>query len=110
MQWYVSQNRKTSGPFDEQRLIMLLQWGKVSRNAFICDEQCSAWIPIKCSAFAPLLPRPAELASAQDGPGAYVAPTRARRVYGALAVALRTRHALVAVSSALIVGLLMASI
>ncbi len=109
MQWYVSQNRKTSGPFDEQRLIMLLQWGKVSRNAFICDEQCSAWIPIKCSAFAPLLPRPAELAGAPEG-ACVAAPTRARRVYGALAVALRTRHALVAVSSALIVGLLMASI
>jgi uncharacterized protein DUF4339 len=58
MQWYVSQRGKSSGPFDEQRLAMLVQWGKVSSNAFICDEQLSVWIAIKRSAFAPLLPPP----------------------------------------------------
>jgi hypothetical protein len=56
MQWYVSQNGKTTGPFDEERLAMLVHWGKISRNAFICDKQLSAWIGIRCSAFARLLP------------------------------------------------------
>ena len=56
MQWYVSQNGKTTGPFDEERLAMLVHWGKISRNAFICDKQLSAWIAIRCSAFAQLLP------------------------------------------------------
>jgi hypothetical protein len=55
-QWYVSQNGKTSGPYSEERLKVMLQWGKVSREAYICDEQCSTWIAIKRSAFAPLFP------------------------------------------------------
>jgi hypothetical protein len=53
--WYVSQNGKTVGPYPEERLKVLVQWGKVSREAYICDEQCSSWIAIKRSAFAPLL-------------------------------------------------------
>jgi hypothetical protein len=53
--WYVSQNGKTVGPYPEERLKVLAQWGKVSREAYICDEQCSSWIAIKRSAFAPLL-------------------------------------------------------
>jgi uncharacterized protein DUF4339 len=53
--WYVSQNGKTVGPYPEERLKVLVQWGKVSREAYICDEQCSTWIAIKRSAFAPLL-------------------------------------------------------
>jgi hypothetical protein len=56
MQWYVSQNGKTTGPFDEERLAMLIHWGKISRNAFICDRQLSAWIAIRCSAFGAMLP------------------------------------------------------
>jgi GYF domain 2 len=56
MQWYVSQKGKTTGPFDEERLAMLVQWGRISRDAFICDKQQSAWIAIRCSAFARLLP------------------------------------------------------
>lgn len=56
MRWYVSQNGKTTGPFDEERLAMLVHWGKISRDAFICDQQWSAWIAIRRSAFAPLLP------------------------------------------------------
>jgi hypothetical protein len=59
MQWYVSQNGKTTGPFDEERLAMLVRWGRISRDAFICDKQWSAWIAIRRSAFAQLLPRPA---------------------------------------------------
>lgn len=53
--WYVSQNGKTVGPYPEERLKVLVQWGKVSHEAYICDEQCSSWIAIKRSAFAPLL-------------------------------------------------------
>jgi hypothetical protein len=56
MQWYVSQKGKTTGPFDEERLAMLVHWGKISRDAFICDKQWSAWIAIRRSAFAQLLP------------------------------------------------------
>jgi uncharacterized protein DUF4339 len=56
MQWYVSQNGKTTGPFDEERLAMLVHWGKISRDAFICDKQLSAWIAIRCTAFAAMLP------------------------------------------------------
>jgi GYF domain 2 len=59
MQWYVSQKGKTTGPFDEERLAMLVRWGRISRDAFICDKQCSAWIAIRCSAFAQLLPQAA---------------------------------------------------
>ena len=58
MQWYVSQNGKTTGPFDEERLAMLVHWGKIARDAFICDKQHSAWIALRCSAFAQLLPPP----------------------------------------------------
>jgi hypothetical protein len=56
MQWYVSQSGKTTGPFDEERLAMLVHWGRISRDAFICDKQWSAWIAIRRSAFAQLLP------------------------------------------------------
>jgi hypothetical protein len=56
MQWYVSQGGKTTGPFDEERLAMLVQWGRISRDAFICDKQCSAWIALRRSAFAQLFP------------------------------------------------------
>jgi hypothetical protein len=59
MQWYVSQKGKTTGPFDEERLAMLVRWGRITRDAFICDKQCSAWIAIRRSAFAQLLPRAA---------------------------------------------------
>jgi uncharacterized protein DUF4339 len=55
-QWFVSQNGKTSGPYPEERLKVMVQWGKIAREAYICDEQCSTWIAIKRSAFAPLLP------------------------------------------------------
>lgn len=58
MRWYVSQNGKTLGPFREERLSMLLEWGKISRDAYICDEQWSTWIAITRSAFAPRLSPP----------------------------------------------------
>jgi len=56
MQWYVSQNGKTTGPFDEERLAILVRWGKISPDAFLCDERHSAWIAIRCTAFARGLP------------------------------------------------------
>jgi len=56
MQWYVSQSGKTTGPFDEERLAMLVRWGRITRDAFICDEQQSAWIGIRRSGFARLFP------------------------------------------------------
>lgn len=47
---------------------MLVHWGKIPRDAFICDAQCSAWIAIQRSAFAPLFPAPEE-PSSTDGEG-----------------------------------------
>ena len=55
MLWYVSQDRKTQGPLNEQRLAMLIRWGKVTRRAYVCDEQFSGWVSIERTAFAPLL-------------------------------------------------------
>lgn len=55
MMWYVSQDRKTEGPLSEQRLGMLIHWGKVTRRAYVCDEQLSGWVSIERTAFARLL-------------------------------------------------------
>jgi hypothetical protein len=55
MKWYVSQNRKAEGPLSEQRVEMLVNWGRISRTAYICDEQASCWVPITRSQFAALL-------------------------------------------------------
>jgi len=77
MRWYVSQNGKTSGPFDEQRLEQLVHWGKVSSKAFICDSQWSAWIAIKRSAFAAALP--------PQSPESQAASHSARMVLGMVA-------------------------
>lgn len=62
--WYVSQDGKAQGPYPEERLAVMVQWGKISRDAYICDEQCSTWVPIKRSSFAALFPElpPAEAA------------------------------------------------
>jgi hypothetical protein len=92
MRWYVSQHGKTTGPFDEERLAMLVHWGKISRDAFICDQQWSAWIAIRRSAFAPLLP------VGGDGPAAEGEPLE-----------LGTKRALGLVAlSVIVAGLLMA--
>lgn len=66
MMWYVSQDRKTEGPLNEQRLRMLIHWGKITRRAYVCDEQLSGWVSIERTAFAPLLaeqPHEPELAA-----------------------------------------------
>jgi hypothetical protein len=66
MRWYVSHKGKASGPYEEERLAMLVHWGKISRDAFICDAQCSTWIAIQRSAFAPLFP-PREAPDSTNG-------------------------------------------
>ena len=93
MRWYVSQNGKTTGPFDEERLAMLVHWGKISRDAFICDQQWSAWIAIRRSAFAPLLP-----VRAADGPTDVAEPLSTKRALGLVAL------------SVIVAGLLMAAL
>jgi hypothetical protein len=84
MRWYVSQKGKAKGPFDEERLAMLVRWGKISRDAFICDQHWSAWIAIRCSAFAPLLPERA----AADGPNEVLEPLGTKRALGLVAFSL----------------------
>jgi hypothetical protein len=58
MLWFVNQHGKTEGPLPEERVTQLLRWGKISRSAYVCDEQLSSWVSIQRTAFAPLL-RPA---------------------------------------------------
>jgi hypothetical protein len=55
MRWYVSQNGKTSGPFNEQRIAMLVNWGKITSEAYLCDEKWASWVALTRSQFAPLL-------------------------------------------------------
>jgi hypothetical protein len=56
MQWYVNQNGKTTGPFSEQRVAMLVNWGKISNDAYLCDDQWACWVALGRSPFASLLP------------------------------------------------------
>lgn len=71
MQWYVSQNGKTSGPFSEQRIAMLVNWGKISSEAYLCDEKWACWVALKRSPFAPLLgDLPEEAPVLSEPPGA----------------------------------------
>jgi len=70
MKWYVSEDGKTSGPFTEQRIEMLVNWGKVSSEAYLCDDQWSCWVSITRSHFAPMLAaRRAEQAGEVDASG-----------------------------------------
>lgn len=59
MKWYVSQNRKAQGPLSEQRVEMLVNWGRISRAAYVSDERLSCWVPITRSRFGALLAPPA---------------------------------------------------
>jgi hypothetical protein len=72
---------------------MLVHWGKISRDAFICDQQWSAWIAIRRSAFAPLLP-----ARAGGGPTDVAEPLGAKRALGLVALSM------------IVAGLLMAAL
>src|SRR5688572_129056 len=60
MRWYVSENRKASGPFTEERIAIMVQWGKISRKALLGDESHATWVPITRTHFARLLPQAAE--------------------------------------------------
>jgi hypothetical protein len=72
MQWYVSQNGKTSGPFSEQRIAMLVNWGKITSEAYLCDEKWACWVALKRSQFAPLLGElPPEAPVLSEPPGGY---------------------------------------
>jgi hypothetical protein len=92
MLWYVSQDRKTEGPLNEQRLAMLIHWGKVTRRAYVCDEQFSGWVSIERTAFAPLLaqqpqePEPKVLRMLRGGPLRF--STRALQRLGAVLAAV----------------------
>jgi|SRR6185295_10863972 len=55
MQWYVSQNGRTLGPYTEERVAMLVNWGKIDSDAYICDDKWSCWLAVKRSHFAPLM-------------------------------------------------------
>jgi hypothetical protein len=57
MRWYVSENRKASGPFTEERIAIMIQWGKISRKALLGDESHATWVPITRTHFAPLFPQ-----------------------------------------------------
>ena len=115
MQWYVSQNGKTTGPFDEERLAMLVHWGKISRDAFICDKQWSAWIAIRRSAFAQLLPgeggsgRAGEEGDAASGSASDAAHFPRRGWLRAVEQGTRQALGLVALS-VILAGLLMATL
>ena len=51
-QWFVSERGVISGPFGTERIRIMIQWGKVSSRALVCDEANGAWIPLRQSAFA----------------------------------------------------------
>jgi len=53
--WFVSQGGKTEGPLSAQRITQLIRWGKISKRAYLCDEQLSSWVSIRRTAFAALL-------------------------------------------------------
>ena len=66
--WFVCEDGKTEGPLREQRIVQLIQWGKISSRAYVCDEQLSSWVSIRRTAFAALLaqsPRATEPAEAE---------------------------------------------
>jgi hypothetical protein len=50
--WFVSQGGKTEGPLSAQRITQLIRWGKISKRAYLCDEQLSSWVSIRRTAFA----------------------------------------------------------
>jgi hypothetical protein len=52
--WFVCDDGKTEGPLREQRIVQLIQWGKITPRAYVCDEQLSSWVSIRRTAFAPL--------------------------------------------------------
>jgi len=69
MLWFVNQDGRTEGPLPEQRVVQLIRWGKISRRAYVCDEQLTSWVSIQRTAFAALfapIPLVATPADAED--------------------------------------------
>jgi len=75
MSWFVSQAGKTQGPWADQRVRQLIQWGKISPAAYVCDEQLSSWVSIQRTAFASLF---TASVSPSVSPGAAAGATAAR--------------------------------
>jgi len=67
MLWFVNQGRKTEGPLLESRIAQLIRWGKISRSAYVCDEQLGSWVSIQRTAFASLFAPVALVPSAAEG-------------------------------------------
>jgi len=89
MQWYLNQNGKTTGPFSEDRVAMLVNWGKVSKDAYLCDDQWACWVAVGRSQFAPLLPNyDAERARESRDPRALSEPPAQGKLGHRLALAL----------------------
>lgn len=50
--WFVSERGTISGPFDAERIRIMIKWGKLSARACVCDDSNGAWLPLSQSAFA----------------------------------------------------------
>lgn len=93
-QWFVSERGVISGPFATERLRIMVQWGKLSSHALVCDESNGAWIPLRQSTFAAdaaALATPEDSASAAPRLGAWFREEASQRrlcVAGAVAVAI----------------------
>jgi hypothetical protein len=93
--WFISQGGKTEGPLSAQRIAQLIRWGKISKRAYVCDQQLSSWVSIRRTAFAALfVPRPSTakteaeevrpLGALRGGPW-HLSTRAARRLSGLLA-------------------------
>ena len=69
MSWFINQAGRTQGPLPDQRVRQLIRWGKISRGAYICDEQLSGWVSIQRTAFASLLAPAAPLSTPERADG-----------------------------------------
>jgi hypothetical protein len=73
--WFISQGGKTEGPLSAERITQLIRWGKVSKRAYVCDEQLSSWVSIRRTAFAAVFtPRVRTPQADRRGPESEVVP------------------------------------
>jgi len=92
--WFVSERGVISGPFGAERIRIMIEWGKLSARACVCDEANGAWIPLRQSMFAAeaaALPAPDDASSAAPSIAAWFREEASRRrlcVAGAFAVAI----------------------
>jgi len=101
--WLLSEGGEISGPFSVERVRTLLEWGRASGEAYVCDESGSAWIPIRQSIFAPYVPA----AEAADASGSRAADRTRSGAGGAQGLRFRTAVVLV---SALVATLVLAAL